>query len=302
MPSLKAIRRRIVSVKSTGKITRAMKLVATAKLRRAQERLVQLRPYANRISAMISDLAKGTNPDAHALLAVRPPKRTLILVLTSDRGLAGAFNSNVNKAAWNWIKAHNGSDGKPARREHIELRIVGKKGRDFFKSRDANVAHIYTDVLNNVTLERSTLIGRELVAAYVDGHFDEVFVAYNEFKSAIMQKPLLRRILPMQVDDTTELSGIFPLDAPVEKDTIFEPNREAVLDSILPISINVTVYRALLESVASEMGARMTAMDAATKNAGELLARITLIYNRARQSIITTELMEITSGAESLKG
>lgn len=296
MPSLKAIRRRIVSVKSTGKITRAMKLVATAKLRRAQERLMQMRPYARRVDDMIADLAKGTNPEAHALLAVRPPKRTLILVLTSDRGLAGAFNSNVNKAAWNWIRQHKD------RRDHIELRIVGKKGRDFFKSRDVNVGHLYTDVLNNVTLERATGIGRELVAAYVDGHFDEVFIAYNEFKSAIVQRTRVERVLPLQVDEATDLSGIFPLQPVVETDTIFEPNRDAVLDAILPMSIDTKVYRCLLESVASEMGARMTAMDAATKNAGELLARITLLYNRARQSIITTELMEITSGAESLKG
>ena len=163
MPSLKTIRRRIGSVKSTGKITRAMKLVATAKLRKAQERLLQMRPYALRIGDMIAELAQGTDAEAHALLAVRPPKRTLLLVLTSDRGLAGAFNSNVNKAAWRWVAEHK------ADREHIELRIVGKKGRDYFKNRPVNVGHVYTDVLNNVTLERSTGIGRELTAAYIDG-------------------------------------------------------------------------------------------------------------------------------------
>ena len=299
MPSLKAIRRRIVSVKSTAKITRAMKLVATAKLRRAQERLVQLRPYAKRVNDMIVELAAGTDPEAHALLAVRPPKRTLMLVLTSDRGLAGAFNSNVNKAAWNWIKANQGN------REHIELRVVGKKGRDYFKARQAEVAHIYTDVLNNVTLERATGIGRELVAAYVDGHFDEVFIAYNEFKSAMTQLVKVERVLPLPpggLDLDVRGQTASQEVAPTGVETIFEPTKDAVLDSILPMSIDVHVYRCLLESVASEMGARMTAMDAATKNAGELLARITLAYNRARQSIITTELMEITSGAEALKG
>ena len=296
MPSLKAIRRRIVSVKSTAKITRAMKLVATAKLRRAQERLVQLRPYARRVNDMIVELASGTNPEAHALLAVRPPKRTLILVLTSDRGLAGAFNANVNKAAWNWVKANQ------ADRELIELRVVGKKGRDFFKARNANVAHVYADVLNNVTLERSTGIGRELVAAYVDGHFDEVFIAYNQFKSAMTQVVQLERVLPLPPNGLDDGKGAANDSATPSIDTIFEPTKDAVLDSILPMSIHVHVYRCLLESVASEMGARMTAMDAATKNAGELLGRITLQYNRARQSIITTELMEITSGAESLKG
>ncbi len=296
MPSLKAIRRRIVSVRSTAKITRAMKLVATAKLRRAQERLVQLRPYAKRVNDMIVELASGTDAEGHALLAVRPPKRTLVLVLTSDRGLAGAFNANVNKAAWNWVKANQD------KRELIELRVVGKKGRDFFKARQANVGHVYTDVLNNVTLERATGIGRELVAAYVDGHFDEVFIAYNQFKSAMTQIVQFERVLPLPPAGLDDGKGAAVDLALTSIDTIFEPTKDAVLDSILPMSIDVHVYRCLLESVASEMGARMTAMDAATKNAGELLARITLVYNRARQSIITTELMEITSGAEALKG
>ena len=296
MPSLKAIRRRIVSVKSTAKITRAMKLVATARLRRAQERLVQLRPYAKRVNDMIVELAAGTDADAHALLAVRAPKRTLMLVLTSDRGLAGAFNSNVNKAAWNWIKANQGN------REHIELRVVGKKGRDYFKARQAEVAHVYMDVLNNVTLERATGIGRELVAAYVDGKFDEVYIAYNQFKSAMTQIVQVERVLPLPPAGLDDGKGAPAESMPTGIDTIFEPSKDAVLDSILPMSIDVHVYRCLLESVASEMGARMTAMEAATKNAGELLARITLVYNRARQSIITTELMEITSGAEALKG
>ena len=296
MPSLKAIRRRIVSVRSTAKITRAMKLVATAKLRRAQERLVQLRPYAKRVNDMIVELASGTDAEGHALLAVRPPKRTLVLVLTSDRGLAGAFNANVNKAAWNWVKANQD------KRELIELRVVGKKGRDFFKARQANVVHVYTDVLNNVTLERATGIGRELVAAYVDGHFDEVFIAYNQFKSAMTQIVQFERVLPLPPAGLDDGKGAAVDPALTSIDTIFEPTKDAVLDSILPMSIDVHVYRCLLESVASEMGARMTAMDAATKNAGELLARITLVYNRARQSIITTELMEITSGAEALKG
>jgi F-type H+-transporting ATPase subunit gamma len=192
---LKTIRRRITSVKSTGKITRAMKLVATAKLRRAQERLLQMRPYAVRIGDMIAELAQGTDAEAHALLAVRPPKRTLLLVLTSDRGLAGAFNSNVNKTAWRWVAEHKDQ------REHIELRIVGKKGRDFFKNRPVNVGHVYTDVLNNVTLERSTAIGRELTAAYVDGEFDEVYVVYNEFKSAIAQRPVSQRLLPIRPEE-----------------------------------------------------------------------------------------------------
>ncbi len=296
MPSLKAIRRRITSVKSTGKITRAMKLVATAKLRRAQERLLQMRPYAMRLSEMISELAAGTDPESSPLLATRPPKRTLMLVLTSDRGLAGAYNANVNRAAWSWVQRHKD------KRDHIEMRIVGKKGRDYFKSRAVTTGHVYTDVLHNLTQDRATGIGRELVAAYVDGHFDEVFIAYNEFKSAIAQKVQVQRLLPIQPDPWSEEAPAHERPVRPTVDTIFEPSKQDVLQAILPLSIHVHVYRALLESVASEMGARMTAMDAATKNAGELLARITLQYNRARQAIITTELMEITSGSEALKG
>lgn len=293
MPSLKHIRRRIASVKSTGKITRAMKLVATAKLRRAQERLLQMRPYALRVGDMIAELAKGADADSHPLLAVRPPRRTLLLVLTSDRGLAGSFNANINKATWQWVQEHKGL------RDHVELRIVGKKGRDFFKSRPVTVGHVYTDVLNNVTLERAAGIGREVVAAYIDGNFDEVFLVYNEFKSAIAQLTRVQRLLPIAAAEGDVADDVLP---PPSADTLFEPSKQAVLDAILPMNVTVQIYRGLLESVASEMGARMSAMDSATKNAGELVARITLQYNRARQAIITTELMEITSGAEALKG
>jgi F-type H+-transporting ATPase subunit gamma len=289
MPSLKNIRRRIASVKSTRQITRAMKLVAAAKLRRAQERLVQLRPYAARIAQMIAELASGTDATAHPLLAQRPPKRTLLLLLTSDRGLAGAFNSNVNKAALNWILEHKDQ------RDHIELRVVGKKGRDFFKARKFEIGHVYTDVLNQVTLERATGIGREVVAAYVDGNFDEVYVVCNVFKSAIAQNARIDRLLPLTPEDHDH-------NASTLDDTLFEPTKKHVLDAILPMDIHVQLYRYLLESVESEMGARMTSMDAATKNANDLMSRLTLQYNRARQSIITTELTEITSGAEALKG
>jgi F-type H+-transporting ATPase subunit gamma len=246
-----------------------------------------------RVGDMIAELARGTDIEGHALLAQRTPRRTLIVLLTSDRGLAGAFNSNANKAVNAWIIQHKGQ------RDHIELRIVGKKGRDYFRNRDANIGGFYADVLNQVSLEKAAQIGREIVAAYVDGHFDEVFLAFNEFRSAIMQNTKVDRILPINAMAGDVDDAILP---PPSADTIYEPNKAAVLDALLPMHIDVLVYRALLESVASEMGARMTAMDAATKNAGELLSRITLQYNRARQAIITTELMEITSGAEALKG
>ncbi len=293
MPSLKDLRRRIVSVKSTQKITRAMKLVAASKLRKAQEQIVRLRPYAYRLGDMIAELARGEEHEAHPLLHVRDPKRTLLLVLTSDRGLAGAFNSNVNKTANQWVADHT------ARREHIELHIVGKKGRDYFKRREAVVGKIHTEVLPDVTFSKASKIGRELVAAYIDKSFDEVYVVYNEFKSAIAQEVRVEKLLPLKPEDLDVTDDII---APPSSETLFEPSQAEVLEALLPRHVNVQVLRALLESVASEMGARMTAMDNATNNAGELIDKLSLQYNRARQAAITTELMEITSGAESLKG
>ncbi len=293
MPSLKSLRRRIGSVKNTRQITRAMKLVAAAKLRRAQANIVQMRPYAYRVGDMIAELARGQEAEAHPLLAVRDPKRTLLLVLTSDRGLAGAFNSNVCKATFAWVNEH-ASD-----RDHIELHIVGKKGRDYFKSRPVNVGKLHTDVLPDPSWDDARAIGDELVAAYIDSSFDEVYVVYNEFKSAIQQDVKVERLLPVypnhfDVDDSVL--------APPSSDTLFEPSRGEVLDALLPNHVNVQILRSLYESVASEMGARMTAMENATNNAGDLIKKLSLQYNRARQAAITTELTEIVAGAESLNG
>jgi len=288
MPSLKAIRRRLTTVKSTQQITRAMKLVAAAKLRRSQERLLAMRPYAYRIQDIIASLAAREDESAHPLLARRDPKRVLLLVLTSDRGLCGAFNSSINKATDRWIRENE------AALDALGLAVVGKKGRDYFARRKVNVRRLYMDVLTNVSLERCARIGEEVTAEYVDNQLDAVYMVYNEFKSAIQQRVKVEQLLPVPVEKLeTEDS---------HEEPIFEPTRAAVLDSILPLHINVQVYRAVLESVASEMGARMTAMDSATNNAKELLARLTLQYNRARQASITKELMEIVSGAEALKG
>jgi F-type H+-transporting ATPase subunit gamma len=243
MASLKDLRRRIGSVTNTRKITRAMKLVAAARLRRAQEATVRMRPYAYRIGDMCAELSRGQDSTAHPLLATRTPRKTLLLVLTSDRGLAGAFNANVCKEAQRWIEA-NRKD-----RDEVVLHIVGKKGRDYFKRRDlAPIAKIHTDVIPDVTLAKASHIGRELVAAYLDGSFDEVLVVYNEFKSAIMQNPRVEKLLP-----------IVPLDHDINNEVIaapssvalFEPNRSEVLDSILPQHVNVQIFRALLESVAN---------------------------------------------------
>ncbi len=294
MASLKDLRRRIGSVKSTRKITRAMKLVAAARLRRAQEATLRMRPYAYRLGDMVAELSRGQDPSSHPLLATRAPKKSLVLILTSDRGLAGAFNSNINKVALQWIEKHL------PEREAIVLHVVGKKGRDYFKRRAiVPIEKVHTDVIPDVSLEKASRIGRELVASYLDGSYDEVLVVYNEFKSAIQQDTKVEKLLPIDPSEHDVDDNIFP---PPSSDTLFEPSQGEVLDAILPTHINVQIFRALLESVASEMGARMTAMENATKNAGELIGKLTLQYNRARQAAITTELTEIVSGAETLKG
>jgi F-type H+-transporting ATPase subunit gamma len=288
MPSLKAIRRRITSVKSTQQITRAMKLVAAAKLRRSQERLLALRPYAYRIQDMIASLAAREDTSVNPLLARREPKKVLLLVLTSDRGLCGSFNASVNKAAERWVRDNQ------AGLDAVGLAVIGKKGRDYFARRPVEIRRQYMDVLTDVCLERCARIGAEIVAEYIDQDLDAVYLVYNEFKSAIQQRVVVEPLLPVPME---EVDASASLDEP-----IFEPDRASVLDSVLPLHVNVQVYRAVLESVASEMGARMTAMEAATNNARDLLGRLTLQYNRARQAAITKELMEIVSGAEAQKG
>ena len=293
MPSLKSLRTRIGSVTNTRKITRAMKMVAAAKLRRAQENILQMRPYAYRMGDMIAELARGEEAAAHPLLAVRDPKRSLVLVLTSDRGLAGAFNAGVCKAAAAWHTEHQ------PEREQIEMHIVGKKGRDYFKRREASIGKIHTEVLPDVTWDDANRISRDLIAEYVDGGFDEVLVVYNEFKSAIQQDVRVERLLPVYPPDFDVDDSVLP---PPSADTLYEPSKGEVLDALLPRHVSVQVLRCLFESVASEQGARMTAMENASTNAGDLIKKLTLQYNRARQAAITTELTEIVSGAESLKG
>ncbi|MEM7436868.1 MAG: ATP synthase F1 subunit gamma [Myxococcota bacterium] len=289
MANLKDIRKRIGSVKSTQKITRAMKLVAGARLRKAQEGIERARPYAIKTLEVLSGVAARVGPDeeVHPLLARREPKNVMLVVLTSDRGLAGAFNSNINKAAylkWKELEAA-GSD--------VTFGIIGRKGRDYFTRRNANIRHDFLGVFEDLTTEKAGEIGRYIVNDYTSLHLDACYLVYNEFKSAISQEVVVEPFLP-----------IVPLAHPEEdlSDFIYEPSQEALLDNLLPMHVQVQIYRALLESVASEHGARMTAMDAATNNASDMIDRLTLQYNRARQAAITKELMEIIGGAEALKG
>lgn len=293
MATLKQIRRRLTSVRNTQKITRAMKLVAAAKLRRAQENMTRAKPYARRIRHVIWDVSERTGRESHPLLENRDEKKkALMIVITSDRGMCGAFNSNINRRAERYLRTDEGGH------EQVSLALIGRKGRDYFRRRSYTIDKEYMEVLSDPSYGIVSQIGREVIARYLDGGLDAVYIVYNEFKSAISQKVVVERLLPIVPDRD-------PDDAPDEDlegiEFAYEPSRKAILDSVLPLYVNVRLYFAVLESLAAEMGARMTAMESATKNAGELLSRLTLQYNKARQAIITTEMLEIVSGAEALK-
>jgi F-type H+-transporting ATPase subunit gamma len=288
MANLKDIKKRIGTVKNTRQITKAMKMVSAAKLRRAQDAVVAARPYADKIAAVIGNLSKRESSDAHALLQERGKGKALVLLLTADRGLCGGYNANVSKAAERFVRANApGYEG-------YDLMIVGRKGNEYLKSRLGDrIVKVYEHITGKINFSVATLIGEEIVAQYEEGRYDAVFMVYNAFRSAISQEQLVTKLLP--------------IDPPVIADDahfaeyLYEPNRSEVLTQMLPKHINVQIFRALLESVASEHGARMTAMDSASKNASEMIGRLTLQYNRARQAAITKELMEIISGAESIK-
>ena len=289
MPSLKDIRTRIKAVKSTQKITRAMKMVAAAKLRRAQSAAEGIRPYANRLKETIWEVSQLTDVSEHPLLEEREQENVMVLVLTSDRGLCGGFNSSIIRTTESFVQ-ENGD-----RFAEIGLGIIGRKGNEHFGKRDYTVLKSYNDVLTNPSMERARQIGNELVALYTGSEMDAIYVVYNEFKNAATQEVVVERLLPVQPEETADTSE-------AGLDFVYEPSQEEVLEEVIPLHVSVEIYRAILESLASEMGARMTAMDSATKNAGDLIDRLTLQFNRARQAAITKELMEIVSGAEALKG
>ncbi len=289
MPSLKDIKKRIGSVKSTQQITKAMKMVAAAKLRRAQEAAVSARPYAEKLQAVMSNLAQREEADGHPLLNQRGTGRALIVLMTADRGLCGGFNASVSKEAERFIRDNkHGFDA-------IDLMIIGRKGRDFLKSRVGdNIIKVHENITTDATYKTAQLIGQEVVDAYSEEKYDAVYVIYNAFQSAIVQIVTVEQVLPIQPQEAE----------PVKKDTvdyIYEPDRGEVLSQLLPKMVEVQIFRGLLESNASEQGARMSSMDSASRNAAEMIDKLTLQYNRARQAAITKELMEIISGAESVK-
>ena len=296
MASLRAIRTRIRSVRNTQKITKAMKMVAAAKLRRAQDAVVRARPYAQLIDEMLASLARA-RADAdlppHPLMAVRPLRRVEVVMMTSDRGLCGGFNSNIIRRGQRFLVDEG------AEFERTQFSTVGKRGRDFARKRGIETRKDYVGFFGRLRYAQAREISDDLIQAYERDELDAVYLLYNEFKSAIVQQISLVQLLPLQ--PRAQVSR-----APGEKgfitpEHIFEPSRPEVLQALLPRYLAMQIWRALLESEASEHGARMTAMDSATKNASEMIGRLTLDYNRARQAAITKELMEIVSGAEALK-
>jgi len=282
MAQLKQIKRRIVSVTSTQQITNAMKMVAAAKLRRAQENIVAARPYAYKLRDVLSDLARVTEPDRHPLLARRAPEKTAVVVVTGDRGLCGAFNQNIIRRTSQLL------DEEP---QGKNLVLVGRKGYDYFKKRDYSILDQYTGFFNSLDFSNATSIGQMLIDLYTNLELDRVVMVYNEFKSAIRQDLVVERLLPVQIEESNE---------PVTGDYLYEPTPEIILDRILPMHLNYQIWRILLESFAAEQGARMTAMESATDSASDMIQELTLKYNQARQAAITQEIAEIVSGAEAI--
>ncbi|MEP0545673.1 MAG: ATP synthase F1 subunit gamma [Rhodothermales bacterium] len=306
MASLRDIRTRIASVQNTQQITRAMKMVAAAKLRRAQEQIFQTRPYAFKIREMIGHIREFVDPTSHPLFQPREAAATvLVVVVTSDRGLAGAFNANVLKSAEAAItEQYDALRGTP----NLKIMAVGRKGHDYFRKRGFTLVGDYRGFFNDLAFGRTDAIADRVVAGWIDGEWDEVVVVYNEFKNTIAQNRIVEPFLP--IPTTTFSTPVMEEDAgyrgPVtdhkgDVDYIFEPSAEAILEKLIPQYLSYQLWRIVLESNAAEQGARMVAMDNATSNAGELLDQLRLTYNRARQAAITTEIIEISSGAEALQ-
>jgi F-type H+-transporting ATPase subunit gamma len=324
VPSLKAIRKRIFSVKSTQKITRAMKMVAGARLNRAQQRITDLRPYAIKTQELLGEITRdavsapaagapaveggdstasgeaaavllyGEKP-AHPLLVKREEKRILLVVLTSDRGLCGAFNTNINK------RAEREWHARTAQGQEVKLVVIGRKGRDYFTRRHAPIHEILGGVWDKLSLDTAQEVGTKILAPFNAGEIDAIYLVYNEFKSAMTQRVSVERLLPVAEPTRPEVASDGANEVGRTNEFLFEPNKDVLLERLVPMYVDISVLRALYESMASELGARMTAMDAATKNAKEMVERLTLQYNRARQAAITKELMEIIGGSEALK-
>jgi len=289
MATLRDIKRRIKAVQSTSKITKAMKMVSAAKFRKAQQRMFELRPYAERMGNILSSLAGGAEAEIHPLLAVRPRKNIEVLIITSDRGLCGAFNTNILKAGTKHI-AELQKEGFD-----VAISCVGRKARDYFKRRNVALKKAWTGISGKISYTNAQEIANEIIEKYTDETVDEVILIYNEFKSAIAQKVVIAKLLPLApIEASEETLPVYNF--------IYEPTKEAIFTSLVPKNVEIQIFRALIESQASEEAARMAAMENATKSANDMISSLTLQYNKARQATITKELMDIVGGVEALKG
>jgi F-type H+-transporting ATPase subunit gamma len=292
--NLRDIKRRITSVKSTQKITSAMKMVAAAKLRRAQEAIENARPYAVRMRSTLEEVSKGTLEETHPLLVVHEERKVLeLVVVTSDRGLAGAFNSSVIKKAEEIFKKRESNF------ESVGLTLLGKKANDYYSRRRTDQITFHSPIGGDVSYEQDADVARELARRYVEGELDEVILIYSEFKSTMTQAPTATQLLPFAPPESDAAAATNAGDDAIPHE--IEPDPEALLAALVPKAMEVEVFRALLENQAGEHAARMTAMEAATKNTEELIESLTLQYNRARQAAITSELVEIVTGAQALE-
>lgn len=287
MIGLKALRRRIASIKSTQQITRAMKMVAAARLRRAHERIIEARPYADKMREVMQSLSLRTDPEAHPLLVRREMKRVELLAITTDRGLCGSFNQNVFRQVERFMREQRTVYAE------ISLTIVGRKGLDYFRRRNAPIIRDYAGRFREIDYQTAAVIGKDLVEDYTSAAIDGVFLIYNEFRSPLVQRVTIKDLLPIEPLEVE--SDYYPVEY------IYEPSADAILSELLPRYVEVQIYRALLESLAGEHGARMTSMGAATENAQEMMEKLALVYNKARQSAITKEMMEIVGGVEALR-
>jgi F-type H+-transporting ATPase subunit gamma len=281
MATLLDIRRRIRSVKSTQQITRAMKMVAAARLRRAQERIFNARPYANQMLTLLASLAARTEQRAHPLLAERPVEKILLVLITADRGLCGAFNTNLIRATQNYLEEN--------RDKQVSIITVGRKGRDFFRKRPVEILSDYVGLFGRLEFTHAQPVAKQIIDLYTQGSVDAADFLYNEFKSILTQRVRVERYLPIKPLEPARGEALI--------DYIYEQPAADILNTLLPRYVEIEVYRALLESQAAELAARMTAMDAATNNAAEMIDSLTLHMNRVRQAAITKEIIEVVSGA-----
>ncbi len=286
MANLKEIKKRLVSIKKTQQITRAMKLIAAVKLQRAQERLTAFRPYADKMEDLVSSLASRVPPRAHPFLRPGKTGKTLLLVLTSDRGFCGSLNTNIFRAIDSFIKT--------TEQEEVRLLTIGRKGSDYFKRRAYPIEKEWIGIGDNLDYPRAVEVATEIIDPYLQGSYQEVYLVYNEFKSALSRRVLMKKLLPLELKE--------PEEGAAEIDYLYEPSQEVIIQELLPKQLETQLYRAFLESTASEYGGLMVSMDSATNNAAEMIDRLTLDLNRARQEAITRELMDIIGGAEVLRG